>query len=135
MATSPLHPLIGKRPCSPYVPTETPTIIKLTAVGSDLVICKLWGEFESNLDDTQCPYWVHVLLINNHLYSTQPSLLLSFLLQVDGPFVLQIAKIRNVSAPKDNEESQAAPPLFKVTLTDGHNSCIGIENEKIPNLG
>nr|XP_023030498.1 tudor domain-containing protein 3 [Leptinotarsa decemlineata] len=33
--------------------------------------------------------------------------------------ILQIQKIRNISAPKANEESQAAPRMLKLTLTDG----------------
>ncbi|CAH1105548.1 unnamed protein product [Psylliodes chrysocephalus] len=33
--------------------------------------------------------------------------------------ILQIHKIRNISAPKANEESQVAPRLLKFTLTDG----------------
>ena len=66
-------------------------------------------------------------------YSSSP-ICLSYL-KVDGPFVLQIQKLRNLSAPKENEESQAAPPIFKVTLTDGHSTCAAVEMEKINNLG
>ncbi|KAM4796964.1 tudor domain-containing protein 3 [Rhinophrynus dorsalis] len=47
--------------------------------------------------------------------------------KVDGPCVLQIQKIRNVSAPKDNEESQAAPRMLRLQMTDGHTSCTAIE--------
>ena len=54
--------------------------------------------------------------------------------QVDGPFVLQVVKIRNVTAPKDNEESQVAPPMLKVTLTDGHSNCNGLEMDKVNKL-
>lgn len=52
-------------------------------------------------------------------------------LQIQGPCILQVQKIRNVSAPKDNEESQAAPRLLKLTLTDGHNSCSGVEMDTV----
>ncbi|KAE8626101.1 hypothetical protein XENTR_v10006506 [Xenopus tropicalis] len=47
--------------------------------------------------------------------------------KVNGPCVLQIQKIRNISAPKDNEESQAAPRMLRLQLTDGHTSCTAIE--------
>ncbi|XP_052279000.1 tudor domain-containing protein 3-like isoform X2 [Dreissena polymorpha] len=48
---------------------------------------------------------------------------------VQGPGVLQLQKIRNVSAPKDNEESQGAPRLMKLSLTDGHITCSAVETE------
>lgn len=41
--------------------------------------------------------------------------------------VLQIQKIRNVSAPKANEESQAAPSLLKLSLTDGESYIQALE--------
>lgn len=47
---------------------------------------------------------------------------------------MQIQKIRNVSAPKANEESQAAPRMLKLTLTDGHNFCQAIEILPISSL-
>ena len=47
--------------------------------------------------------------------------------KLEGPCVLQIQKIRNVSAPKDNEESQAAPRMLRLQMTDGHTSCTAIE--------
>ncbi|XP_034614273.1 tudor domain-containing protein 3 isoform X1 [Trachemys scripta elegans] len=47
--------------------------------------------------------------------------------KLEGPCVLQIQKIRNVAAPKDNEESQAAPRMLRLQMTDGHTSCIAIE--------
>ena len=56
-------------------------------------------------------------------------------MQVDGPFVVQILKVRNISAPKDNEESQVAPQMLKCTLTDGHGSCVALELEKVSGLG
>ena len=56
------------------------------------------------------------------------------MIQVDGPFVVQIQKVRNVTAPKDNEESQAAPQMLKITLTDGHSNCSALEMEKISRL-
>ncbi|XP_076446340.1 tudor domain-containing protein 3-like [Babylonia areolata] len=53
---------------------------------------------------------------------------------VVGPAVLQILKLRNLSAPKDNEESQAAPRLWKITLTDGHANMVAICLEPLRNL-
>lgn len=48
--------------------------------------------------------------------------------------VLQIQKIRNVSAPRANEDSQTAPRMLKLTLTDGHSTCQAIEVENLPDL-
>ena len=50
---------------------------------------------------------------------------------VQGNIVLQIQKIRNVAAPKNNEESRAAPRLLKFFLTDGKNNFQAIEVEHI----
>lgn len=47
--------------------------------------------------------------------------------KLEGPCVLQIQKIRNVAAPKDNEESQAAPRMLRLQMTDGHTSCAAVE--------
>lgn len=47
--------------------------------------------------------------------------------KLEGPCVLQIQKIRNVAAPKDNEESQAAPRMLRLQMTDGHISCTAVE--------
>ncbi|XP_044749317.1 tudor domain-containing protein 3 [Coccinella septempunctata] len=46
--------------------------------------------------------------------------------------VLQIQKIRNVAAPKANEESNAAPRMLKLTLTDGETFVQAIETSNIP---
>lgn len=46
--------------------------------------------------------------------------------------VLQVQKVRNVAAPKANEDSQAAPRMLKLTLTDGLNFCQAIEINSIP---
>ncbi|CAL7936790.1 unnamed protein product [Xylocopa violacea] len=48
-----------------------------------------------------------------------------------GNIVLQIQKVRNVAAPKNNEESRAAPRLLKFFLTDGKNNFQAIEVEHI----
>ncbi|KAK7474270.1 hypothetical protein BaRGS_00034513 [Batillaria attramentaria] len=53
---------------------------------------------------------------------------------VEGPAVLQLIKLRNLSAPKDNEESQAAPRLWKMTLSDGQSNCVAIALEPLKNL-
>uniref|UniRef100_A0A8I5MWB0 Tudor domain-containing protein 3 n=1 Tax=Papio anubis TaxID=9555 RepID=A0A8I5MWB0_PAPAN len=47
--------------------------------------------------------------------------------KLEGPCVLQIQKVRNVAAPKDNEESQAAPRMLRLQMTDGHISCTAVE--------
>lgn len=48
--------------------------------------------------------------------------------------MLQIHKVRNIGAPKTNEDSQIAPRMLKLTLTDGHTFCQGIELESIPQI-
>lgn len=35
--------------------------------------------------------------------------------------------MRNVSAPKDHEESQGAPRMLRLQMTDGHTTCVGLE--------
>ncbi|XP_038842891.1 tudor domain-containing protein 3-like [Salvelinus namaycush] len=47
--------------------------------------------------------------------------------KLEGPCVLQIQKVRNVSAPKDNEESQGAPRMLRLQMTDGHTNAVGLE--------
>ncbi|CAB3235794.1 unnamed protein product [Arctia plantaginis] len=49
--------------------------------------------------------------------------------KLESPVVLQIQKIRNVSAPKANEESSSAPRMLKLTLHDGKSICTGPRNE------
>ncbi|GJQ86622.1 hypothetical protein Trydic_g15726 [Trypoxylus dichotomus] len=48
--------------------------------------------------------------------------------------ILQIQKIKNISAPKSNQDSQAAPRMLKLILTDGHNHCQAIEIGALPSL-
>lgn len=45
--------------------------------------------------------------------------------------VLQVLKIRNVSAPKANEESKTAPRMLQIELTDGQTLCNGLEIDHI----
>ncbi|XP_044054949.1 tudor domain-containing protein 3 isoform X2 [Siniperca chuatsi] len=47
--------------------------------------------------------------------------------KLEGPCVLQVQKVRNVSAPKNHEESQGAPRLLRLQMTDGHTTCVGLE--------
>ncbi|XP_071786876.1 uncharacterized protein [Asterias amurensis] len=46
--------------------------------------------------------------------------------KIQGPMVLQIQKVRNISAPKANEDSGAAPPLLRLQLTDGHTTVMAV---------
>ncbi|KYB27777.1 tudor domain-containing protein 3 isoform X1 [Tribolium castaneum] len=48
--------------------------------------------------------------------------------------VLQIQKIRNISAPKANEKSQAAPRMLKLVLTDGETYIQAIETSPTPSI-
>ena len=54
--------------------------------------------------------------------------------QLSCPLVLQVKKVDTVSAPQQNVDSQAAPRMLKVSLTDGRSTCYGIEYEHIPRL-
>lgn len=56
------------------------------------------------------------------------------LFQVNGNVVVQVQKVRNISAPKANEDSQAAPRMLKIVLTDGHTLCHAVEVENINTL-
>lgn len=47
---------------------------------------------------------------------------------------MQIQKIRNVSAPKANEESTSAPRMLRLTLNDGKTSCTGLEISPISSI-
>eukprot|EP00041_Stephanoeca_diplocostata_P018610 m.390681 g.390681 ORF g.390681 m.390681 type:complete len:163 (+) comp21062_c0_seq1:169-657(+) len=52
-----------------------------------------------------------------------------------GPLVLQILKVKNISAPTDNQKSDHAPRMLRVHMTDGHTKCYGVEmNPKINKL-
>lgn len=53
---------------------------------------------------------------------------------LERPIVVQIQKIRNVSAPKANEESTSAPRMLKLTLHDGKSVCTGLEISPISTL-
>uniref|UniRef100_A0A1Q3EY83 Survival of motor neuron-related-splicing factor 30 n=1 Tax=Culex tarsalis TaxID=7177 RepID=A0A1Q3EY83_CULTA len=53
---------------------------------------------------------------------------------IDGNIVVQVLKVRNISAPKANEESKAAPRLLKLTLTDGQTQYSALEGEHVPSL-
>ncbi|XP_015429017.1 PREDICTED: tudor domain-containing protein 3 [Dufourea novaeangliae] len=52
----------------------------------------------------------------------------------EGNIVLQIQKVRNVSSPKNSEDSRAVPRLLKLFLTDGKNNYQAIEIEHISAL-
>ncbi|KAG7251827.1 hypothetical protein CRUP_035034, partial [Coryphaenoides rupestris] len=54
--------------------------------------------------------------------------------KVEGPCVLQVQKIRNISAPKEQEQSQAAPRMLRVHVTDGHTSCPALEYSQLSKI-
>ena len=66
--------------------------------------------------------WCHLHLIELHLVLGS--------LFIPG-LVLQVTKIRNVSAPKINEESKTAPRMLKISLTDGKTTVHAVEMAKI----
>ena len=45
--------------------------------------------------------------------------------------MVQLVKLRNLGAPKVNEESKVAPRLLKLTVTDGQTQYIALEHEHI----
>lgn len=53
---------------------------------------------------------------------------------IPGPIVLQVQKIRNISAPKSNEESKTAPRFLQLELTDGQTTIHALELEDISTL-
>ncbi|XP_065359540.1 tudor domain-containing protein 3 [Calliphora vicina] len=53
---------------------------------------------------------------------------------ISGRIVLQIQKMRNISAPKANEESTTAPRFLQLELTDGVNTIAALELERIASL-
>ena len=53
---------------------------------------------------------------------------------LNGPVVLQVQKVRNLSAPMINQESIAAPRMFKLNVTDGNIHCIAIEFKYVSSL-
>ncbi|KFB51286.1 hypothetical protein ZHAS_00019336 [Anopheles sinensis] len=52
----------------------------------------------------------------------------------EGTGVVQLIKLRNLGAPKVNEESKTAPRLLKLTITDGQTQYVALEHEPIPAL-
>lgn len=51
-----------------------------------------------------------------------------------GRIVLQVQRVRNIAAPKSNEESKAAPRLLQLELTDGLATLQALELEPVPTL-
>uniref|UniRef100_A0A1A8EZ42 Tudor domain-containing protein 3 n=2 Tax=Nothobranchius korthausae TaxID=1143690 RepID=A0A1A8EZ42_9TELE len=54
--------------------------------------------------------------------------------KLEGPCVLQVQKVRNISAPKDHEESQGAPRMLRLQMTDGHTTCVGLEYKHLSKI-
>uniref|UniRef100_H3C1T4 Survival of motor neuron-related-splicing factor 30 n=1 Tax=Tetraodon nigroviridis TaxID=99883 RepID=H3C1T4_TETNG len=54
--------------------------------------------------------------------------------ELDGPCVLQLQKVRNISAPKDHAESQGAPRMLRLQMTDGHTTCVGLEYKHLSKI-
>lgn len=53
---------------------------------------------------------------------------------IPGRIVLQVQRVRNIAAPKSNEESKAAPRLLQVELSDGQTVLQALELEPVPAL-
>uniref|UniRef100_A0A3Q3JNW9 Survival of motor neuron-related-splicing factor 30 n=2 Tax=Monopterus albus TaxID=43700 RepID=A0A3Q3JNW9_MONAL len=54
--------------------------------------------------------------------------------KLEGPCVLQLQKVRNISAPKDHEESQSALRMLRLQMTDGHTTCVGLEYKDLSKI-
>ncbi|TNM90952.1 hypothetical protein fugu_003241 [Takifugu bimaculatus] len=54
--------------------------------------------------------------------------------ELEGPCVLQLQKVRNISASKDHEESQGAPRMLRLQMTDGHTTCVGLEYKPLSKI-
>ncbi|EDV21409.1 uncharacterized protein TRIADDRAFT_60006 [Trichoplax adhaerens] len=54
--------------------------------------------------------------------------------KVPYPLVLQVIKITNIAAPSSNQESQTAPPLLRIHLSDGHSTCTALDISSIQGL-
>ncbi|XP_030571495.1 tudor domain-containing protein 3 [Drosophila novamexicana] len=54
--------------------------------------------------------------------------------ELAGRIVLQVQRVRNISAPKSNEESKAAPRLLQLELSDGQATLQALELEPVPAL-
>lgn len=57
-----------------------------------------------------------------------------FSFKFDANLVLQLVKLRNIAAPKENETCNTAPRMFKITLTDGTVHCNALVLNDIPKL-
>ncbi|XP_019740185.1 tudor domain-containing protein 3 isoform X1 [Hippocampus comes] len=53
--------------------------------------------------------------------------------KLEGPCVLQLQKLRNISAPKDIE-SQGGPRMLRLQMTDGHTTCVGLEFQHLTKI-
>lgn len=48
--------------------------------------------------------------------------------------VVQIVNVKNVSAPKSNQESKSSPRLLQLDFTDGSTLCSGLDLDSIPGV-
>nr|XP_032832939.1 tudor domain-containing protein 3-like isoform X2 [Petromyzon marinus] len=55
--------------------------------------------------------------------------------KLQGPLVLQVVKVRNVAAPREQESCQGAPRMLRLQLTDGHITCPAIEFRALSAIG
>lgn len=67
-------------------------------------------------------------IISNGGYPSDGSSKLNF----GRGLVLQVTNIRNMSAPKANQESKTSPRLLQIDMTDGQTYCSGLEMEHLP---
>uniref|UniRef100_A0A182WD86 Survival of motor neuron-related-splicing factor 30 n=1 Tax=Anopheles minimus TaxID=112268 RepID=A0A182WD86_9DIPT len=121
----------------PHVPCHTPKMRYITQPGLDkLLEGEKNGSTASNIDVKQ----VVKLALNIDLREYGGGALSSLASRgtksetFEGHGVVQLVKLRNLGAPKVNEESKVAPRLLKLTVTDGQTQYVALEHEHIPAL-
>ena len=76
---------------------------------------------------------MHSKLSDLYLES-QRVMFVCILLKFSILFTFQVTKIRNIAAPKVNEESQSNPRMLKISLTDGKTTIHGVEVTKLDGI-
>lgn len=86
---------------------------------------------------------VNILALNTDLKDSGAAYIADILAQGSGTgtldvgsagAVLQVTKIRNIAAPKSNEDSGVAPRMLKLILTDGHSNLQALEIERLEKI-
>ncbi|XP_028132204.2 tudor domain-containing protein 3 [Diabrotica virgifera virgifera] len=98
-----------------------------TILGNEWHISSKGNEILTGNVSTGDKQQIYNFALNTDLKEICSPIVNSFPIDATSNVVLQIHKIRNISAPKANEDSQAAPRMLKITLTDGENYIQALE--------